>query len=152
MEKIVEKKKSIILLLGIIYTMLTILALVSTISTISSNSTIGFSFVGVLKIMWWPILIILGFALIYILYIKNEKVGAIVELMLGLAMLVNNLMNMIVYGTTSFAVIFSFIFPVFLISQAIMVLNFKRSEKTIKKKEHMKTMKRKENRSKAKSQ
>lgn len=131
MEKIIKNKRSIFLVISVIYFLLTVLALVSNIHGINEGSTVTFNSRSIMNIMWWPILIIILLGITYVLYIKKEKLGVMLELIIGLSMLINNLVNMLVSGFDSFVVIFSYIFPTVLIAQALIMLwSYKGKEKT----------------------
>jgi len=131
------KSKNILLILGIIYTLLTILAVTSYVSNINNISTTPVTFISILGSMWWQLLMIIMFAVVYVLYNKKTFLGVLLEIALGVSMLINVIISVAVMGLDLLALTIELIYPVVLITHGL--LEFMKL-KQIKKKNKRKRM------------
>lgn len=121
-EKRVNSSKNILLILGVIYFLITILAVVSYVSKMNSISTTEVTFMSVLSSIWWQILMIILFAVTYVIYNKNEFLGVLLELVIGLSMLANILVSVILMGANLIAILIELIYPFVLVSHSLLVI------------------------------
>lgn len=121
-EKRVKSSKNILLILGVIYFLITILAVVSYVSKMNSISTTEVTFMSVLSSIWWQILMIILFAVTYVIYNKNEFLGVLLELVIGLSMLANILVSVILMGANLIAILIELIYPFILVSHSLLVI------------------------------
>lgn len=129
------KSKNILLILGIIYTLLTILAVTSYVSNTNNISTTPVTLISVLGSIWWQLLMIVMFAITYILYTKKPLLGMLVEIALGVSMLINVIISVVVMGLDLLALTIELIYPVVLITHGLLeLLKFKQKSKKNKRK------------------
>lgn len=121
-EKRVNSSKNILLILGVIYFLITILAVVSYVSKMNSISTTEVTFMSVLSSIWWQILMIILFVVTYVIYNKNEFLGVLLELVIGLSMLANILVSVILMGANLIAILIELIYPFILVSHSLLVI------------------------------
>lgn len=121
-EKRVNSSKNILLILGVIYFLITILAVLSYVSKMNSISTTEVTFMSVLSSIWWQILMIILFAVTYVIYNKNEFLGVLLELVIGLSMLANILVSVILMGANLIAILIELIYPFILVSHSLLVI------------------------------
>lgn len=153
MEKKVKYAKLSMIIIGIIYFCLGFLAIISAFSVNTNDENIGqFSFVALIKMAWWPLLIVALMIISFILYNKKPKYGAIVEIAIGIILLINTIRNIISYGTTVLALILSLVLPIIFLLQGIgIIINKKKltaDEKLekLKKEDELKIKQRKSSR------
>lgn len=120
--KLIKSSKNILLVLGLIYFLITILALVSYVSKMNSISTTDVTFMSVLSSIWWQILMIILFAVTYVMYNKKEFMGALLELVMGLSMLANIVVSVILMGANVFAILIELIYPFVLVCHSLLVI------------------------------
>lgn len=121
-EKRVNSSKNILLILGVIYFLITILAVISYVSKMNSISTTEVTFMSVLSSIWWQILMIILFVVTYVIYNKNEFLGVLLELVIGLSMLANILVSVILMGANLIAILIELIYPFVLVSHSLLVI------------------------------
>ena len=122
MEKLKQKTKnrgkqnrcSIILILGLIYALITILAITSYVSNMNSISTTSVTVGTVLGAVWWQILMIILFAVCYILYNRKILFGILLEIIMAMSMLVYIVVSVATMGINFFALIIELIYPLIL--------------------------------------
>ena len=123
--------KNILLILGLIYILITILAATSYISTMSNISTTPITFGSVIGAMWWQLLMIALFIITYILYVKNEKIGVLFQIIMGMSMLAYILVSVVAIGANVLAITIELIYPLILITHGLItLLNIKRKKLT----------------------
>lgn len=120
--KLIKSSKNILLVLGLIYFLITILALVSYVSKMNSISTTDVTFMSVLSSIWWQILMIILFAVTYVMYNKKEFMGALLELVMGLSMLANIVVSVILMGANISAILIELIYPFVLVCHSLLVI------------------------------
>lgn len=120
--KLIKSSKNILLVLGLIYFLITILALVSYVSKMNNISTTDVTFMSVLSSIWWQILMIILFAVTYVMYNKKEFMGALLELVMGLSMLANIVVSVILMGANVFAILIELIYPFVLVCHSLLVI------------------------------
>lgn len=120
--KLIKSSKNILLVLGLIYFLITILALVSYVSKMNNISTTDVTFMSVLSSIWWQILMIILFAVTYVMYNKKEFMGALLELVMGLSMLANIVVSVILMGANIFAILIELIYPFVLVCHSLLVI------------------------------
>lgn len=124
--------KSMLLILGIIYTLISILAIISYVSKMNAISTTPVTFGSVLGAVWWQILMIFLFAITYMLYTKKPMLGILFEVIMGMAMLVYILISVATMGINIFALIIELIYPLILVFHGL--VEFKKLNKKSKTK------------------
>ena len=107
--------KNIVLVLGVIYTLISILAIVSYVSKMNSVSNTDVTVASVLNSVWWQILMIVLFATAYVLYTKKQVWGALLEIIMGLAMLVYIVITVAMMGIDIVALIIELVYPLILV-------------------------------------
>lgn len=125
--------KSILLILGLIYTLMTILATISYTSSMNNISSTPVTFSSVLGAIWWQILMIVLFALAYVLYDKKNKLGPLVEIIMGIAMLVYIVISIATMGAKFYAILIELVYPLILVFHGLNVFK-KQNKKILKKK------------------
>lgn len=139
MENKVKYARLSMLIICIIYFCLGILAVISEFSVNTNDSSVGqFSFGALVKVAWWPFLMVLLMVVSFVLYNKKAKLGAIVEVVIGIILLVNTIRNIISYGTTVLALILSLLLPIIFILQGGNILINKKKLTTDEKLEKLK--------------
>ena len=127
------KSKNVIAVLGLIYTLITILAIISYVSRIKDISTTVVTFGTVIGDVWWQILMIVLFAVCYILYNRRALLGVLLEIIMAMAMLVYIVISVATMGINFLALLIELIYPLVLTLHGLMEL--KRINKQTKKKE-----------------
>lgn len=143
MENKIKIAKITLAIIIVAFITLGIMAVASAFTVNTNDSTIGkVTFITLMKIAWWPILITVILMLSYILYGKRYKYGAILEILIGGILLANTIINMINYGTKFLVVILTILIPIVLIVQGIMIVigkdNNTNKTETIKKESKIK--------------
>ena len=129
-----NKKANIILILGVVYTLITILAIISYVSDMNTISTTNIGFMGVIKAIWWQLLMIALFAITYMLYNKKELLGVLLEIIMGLSMLVYIVISVAMMGANLLAILIELIYPLLLIGHGLLVLiNLNKTKKKLAK-------------------
>ena len=111
--------KNVLLILGLVYTLISILAVVSYVSNMNNISTTPVTVGSVLGAVWWQILMIILFAVAYILYTKKTKLGILLEIIMGIAMLVYIIVSIWSMGLDLLAIVIEMIYPVILVSHGL---------------------------------
>lgn len=124
--------RNILLILGIIYTLITILALVSYVSKINSMSTTAITIGSVIEDISWQLIMIVLFAITYIVYAKKPVLGVLLEIIMGMAMLVYIVISVAIMGINFLALLIELIYPLILISHGL--VEFKKLNKKKKTK------------------
>ena len=119
--------KSILLILGVVYTLVSILAVSSYVSTMNAISTTPVTIASVLGSVWWQILMIALFGVAYILYTKKPVLGALLEIIMGMAMLVYIIISISLMGIDIVALIIELVYPLILIMHGL--VEFKKINK-----------------------
>ena len=109
------KSRNILLILGLVYTLITILAVISYVSKTNSMSTTAVTFGNVLSAVWWQILMIVLFAIAYVLYSKKPIFGMLLEMMIGIAMLVYIVISVAMMGIDFLALVIELVYPLILV-------------------------------------
>jgi len=109
------KSRNILLILGLAYTLITILAVISYVSKTNSMSTTAVTFGNVLSAVWWQILMIVLFAIAYVLYSKKPIFGMLLEMMIGIAMLVYIVISVAMMGIDFLALVIELVYPLILV-------------------------------------
>ena len=132
-KQIIKKleAKNVLLILGVIYTLITILAVVSYISYMKKISTTPVTFSSVLGSILWQIIMITLFASDYIIYSKKKTLGALIETIMGIAMLVYMVVSIALIGANFFAILIELIYPLILVFHGL--ITFKKYVKKNKK-------------------
>ena len=125
------KSRNVLLVLGLIYTLITILATTSYVSTMKNISTTPVTFGTIINAMWWQILMIILFIGTYIIYMKNEKLGALSEIIMAISMLGYIIVSIISVGANLLAITIELIYPIILIAHCL--VTFKTVNKKLKK-------------------
>lgn len=126
------KNKSIILILGIVYTLITILAVISYVSKMNTISTTPVTIGSVIGSIWWQLLMIVLFAVTYVLYTKKTVLGILTEIIMGIAMLVYIVITVATMGINFLALVIELIYPLILIIHGLMELNKSKKQSKIK--------------------
>ena len=113
--KVKLKGNKVLLILGLIYTLISILAISSYISRINSISNTPVTFLSVIGDVWWQLLMIALFVVTYFLYSKKPVLGALLEMVMGMAMLVYIIISIAMMGPDLFAIIIELIYPLVLV-------------------------------------
>ena len=121
-KSIKGKRNNLLLILGIIYLLISILAVTSYVSRMNTISTTPVTFSSILSSIWWQLLMIAFFVIAYILYIKKPLLGALTELIMGIAMLVYIVISVCIMGINILALLIELIYPLILISHGLMEL------------------------------
>lgn len=108
------KSYNIILVLGLVYTLITILAVISYVSKMNSISTTAVTFGIVIGAVWWQILMIILFAICYILYKNKKMFGILLEIIMAMSMLVYIVISVATMGINFLALIIELIYPLIL--------------------------------------
>ncbi len=116
------KSKNVLLILGVIYTLISIMAVASYVSRMNAISTTPVTFGSVLSSVWWQLLMIVLFALSYILYVKKISLGALLETIMGMAMLVYIIISICIMGINLMALIIELIYPLILVFHGLIEL------------------------------
>ena len=109
------KNKSILLILGTIYTLISILAVISYVSRMNNISTTPVTFGSILGSIWWQILMIVLFVVAYVLYTKKPILGALIEIIMGMSMLAYMVISVAMMGIDILALFIELIYPLVLI-------------------------------------
>lgn len=109
------KGNNVLLVLGIVYTLVTILAIFSYVSRMNTVSTTPVTFASVLSSIWWQLLMIILFAITYVLYSKKQILATLLEIIMGMAMLVYILISALIMGIDIIALMLQLICPFILI-------------------------------------
>lgn len=125
-EKGNKLKSKYVLLLGIIYTLISILAVISYVSKMNSISTTPVTLMSVLGAVWWQILMIILFAITYVLYNKKTILGTLLEVIMGLAMFVYIIISVATMGINILALVIELIYPLVLVFHGL--LEFKKNK------------------------
>ena len=128
------ESKNIVLILGIVYTLITILAIISYVSKMNSISTTPVTFSTVLGAIWWQILMIVLFAITYILYNKKKMFGTLLEIMMGIAMLIYIVISVAQMGINFLALLIELIYPLILVFHGLKELKTVNKKTKIKRK------------------
>ena len=107
--------RSVLLILGTIYLMMTILAVISYVSYINKMSTTPVTFGSILGSIWWQIIMIALFFIDYVIYSKKKILGTLIEIVMGIAMLVYMIISIALIGANLFAIIVELIYPLILV-------------------------------------
>lgn len=126
------KSKNILLILGIVYTLISILAVISYVSRMNTISSTPVTVASVFSAAWWQLLMIVLFAVTYILYTKKPVLGTLLEIIMGIAMLVYIIISVAMMGIDIFALIIELIYPLVLTFHGLM--EFKKISKKSKTK------------------
>lgn len=129
------KSKNILLILGIVYTLISILAVISYVSRMNTISSTPVTVASVFGAAWWQLLMIVLFAVTYILYTKKPVLGTLLEIIMGIAMLVYIIISVAMMGIDIFALIIELIYPLVLTFHGLM--EFKKISKKSKTKKSM---------------
>ena len=108
------KAQSVIMILGLVYTLITILAVVSYVSRIEEVSTTVVTFGTVMSAVWWQILMIVLFTVSYILYNRKQMLGILIEIIMAMAMLVYIVISVATMGINFIALLIELIYPLVL--------------------------------------
>ena len=108
------KNKSIILILGTIYTLISILAVISYVSAMNTISTTPVTLSSIFSAVWWQLLMIILFGVVFILYSKKQILGILLEIIMGISMLVYMLISIWMMGINILALLVELIYPVIL--------------------------------------
>lgn len=127
------QSKSVLLILGVIYTLISILAVITYVSKMNTVSTTPVTIGSVLGAVWWQILMIILFAVTYIVYNKKDILGILLEIVMGMAMLVYIVISVATMGIDVFAIIVELIYPLILVTHGLICLK-KLNKKTRRKK------------------
>ena len=119
--------KSVVLILGLVYTLITLLAVISYVSRMNTISSTPLTFAAMLSDIWWQILMIILFAVTYVLYIKKTIWGTLLEIIMGMAMLVYMVIGIAIVGINVFALIIELVYPLILVFHGL--LEFKKITK-----------------------
>jgi len=130
------QSKNILLILGVIYALISILAIITYVSKMNTISTTPVTIASVTGASWWQILMIVLFAVGYILYVKKPTLGSLLEIAMGMSMLIYIIISVATMGIDIFALIIELIYPLILIFHGL--IEFKRLNK--KKKSKMSTL------------
>ena len=131
-EKYKLSNKNILLVLGLVYTLITIIAIVSYVSRMQTISTTPVTISTIFSDVWWQLLMIILFAVTYVLYTKKTVLASLVEMIMGMAMLIYMVISIALIGINIFALIVELIYPLILIFQGL--IEFKRSSQNLKRK------------------
>jgi len=112
--------KNVLLILGLVYTLVSILAVISYISRMNTISTTPVTVASVLGSIWWQILMIVLFIVAYIFYTKKPILGALLETIMGIAMIAYILVSIWMMGIDIFAFIIEMIYPLILICHGLL--------------------------------
>ena len=134
MDKKNVNQKNVLLIIAVIYTLISILAITSYLSSIARVSTTTYSIGGLLSAMWWQLLMIILLSVAYILYLKKGKLGAFLEIIIGLAMFINVIVSIVLQGANLLAIVLELIFPFALMLHGFYVIKGIKKDKATKKK------------------
>ena len=126
------KAQSVILVLGLIYTLITILAVISYVSRIKEISTTVVTLGTVMGAVWWQILMIVLFAICYVLYKRRPLFGILLEIIMAMSMLVYIVISVATMGINFLALLIELIYPLVLAFHGLIEL--KKTNKQAKKK------------------
>ena len=146
MEKLRQAKKTkakqdshnIILILGLIYTLITILAVTSYVFKMNSISTTAVTFVAILGDVWWQLLMIILFAVCYILYNRKILFGVLLEIIMAMSMLVYITISVATMGINFLALVIELIYPFVLAIHGLSELK-KLNRKSMKKRKNVRS-------------
>lgn len=122
--------KSVVLILGLVYTLISVIAVISYISRINNISTTSVTFSSIISDIWWQMLMIMLFIVIYVLYAKKTILGAVLEIIMGMAMLVYMVIGIAIVGINIFALIIELVYPLILVFHGL--IEFKKISKKSK--------------------
>ena len=134
------KTPNIILILGLVYTLITILAIISYVSRIKEISTTVVTFGTVIGDVWWQILMIVLFAICYILYKRRHLFGILLEIIMAMSMLVYIVISVATMGINFIALLIELIYPLVLAFHGLMELKKINKQKSKKRKRIMSTI------------
>ena len=121
--KIVKNKKlthrSVLLILGVVYFLITILAVISYISSLENISNTPVTISSIISSIWWQLLMVFLFAVSFFLYGKNEKLGILVEIIMGFGMLAYIVVSIATLGANILAIMIELIYPALLVTHGI---------------------------------
>ena len=126
------KDKNFLLVLGIIYTLITILAVISYVSKMNSISTTVVTFSTVLGAIWWQLLMIILFAVAFVLYNSKKVLGILLEIIMGMAMLVYIVITVATMGINFLALFIELIYPLILVIHGLIQLKKVNKNITVK--------------------
>lgn len=119
---ILKNAKKVVAIFATIYTIITILATISVCGDIKNNSTTELGLFNILSLVWFQIVVILFFLITMYIYNKKGNVGVIFELILGVALLVNVIVNILISEFVGALVLLNFVFPVLILLHALKVV------------------------------
>lgn len=125
--------KNILLILGVVYALVTILAVISYVSRMNTISSTPVTIASVLGSVWWQIIMIVLFAVGYVLYSKKPALGALIEMIMGMAMLVYIVISVAMMGIDLFALIIELIYPLILIFHGLIEFIKFKSKSNVKR-------------------
>ncbi|MBR5227266.1 MAG: hypothetical protein IKV94_01330 [Clostridia bacterium] len=135
-KKIISKAKSFTIILGLIYLIITILATVSAFGDISNNSSTEAGIGTIFSLIWFQLVIVVAFLVVFLVYNIKGRLGILFELILGIALFLNVVINMLLASNFTAIALLNFVIPlVVLVHSFLILLKIYKANRKIKLKE-----------------